>query len=151
MHIYQPVPWELQQHLDSNVFSCVISFAFFFWTHIFLLCPAIDIFNLLRGVHQELPWMPGTLAATWLRGSGPYLRAVMKLPGWWHAWWNGPARTSTVTHTGALIAVSLYVCLSRAISLLPLYKEVVHFITALQYLLKIAFQGRKMEGWEIFM
>ena len=64
-----------------------------------------------RGVHQVLPWMPKTSAATSQQESGPYLLAVMKLPGWWHGWWSGRAPASTVTHSGKLIAVYLCVCL----------------------------------------
>lgn len=94
-----------------------------FLAHVFVYPPSAPfnyIFNLHHGVHQELPWMPGTLAATWRQGSGPYLRAVMKLPGWWHAWWSGPVPASTVIHTGKL---------SWAII------QVMHvIITALQYL-----------------
>lgn len=97
----------------------------------FLLRPCIW-HGVVHGFPQELPWMPGTVAANWLRGSGPYLRADMKLPGWWRAWWSGPAPTSTMTHTGKLQPFICTLACGLAITLTPIHEEVVHSITALQ-------------------
>lgn len=67
--------------------------------------------------YQGLPWMRETLDATWLPGTGPYLRAAMKLPGWWRVWWSGPVPSSTVTHTGKTNTwILLFLCISLHLS-----------------------------------
>lgn len=112
-------------------------------------CCVLTSTSFPHGVHQELPWMPKTSAATSQRETGPYLQAAMKLPGWWHGWWSGRAPASTVTHSGKLIAVYLCVCLSWAVSHKHIRRrDAFHHCIAVFW--KIVFQGREMEGRQVF-